>query len=80
MKHLRALRREFEHFLVGDHIQLVSLGNDARIAGEDAVHVCEDVAAFGIERAGERDGADIRSAAPQSRDAAVLRGPLESPS
>ena len=60
---LRTLRRQFKHLLVGDHIELAGLGNDARITGEDTVHVGEDVAPFGIEAGGKRHRAQVRSAA-----------------
>src|SRR5436190_20765048 len=73
----RALRCHFEHFLVGDSTQLLRLGNDARIGCVNTVDIGEDIAAFSVERGGERDRRGIGAAAAQRRHAAPRADPLE---
>ena len=53
------------------------LGDDPRVAGEDAVDVGEDLARIGAERAGERDRGQIRAAAPERGGFAFRRLALE---
>ena len=72
LQDLGALRGHFEHFLVGDLVQLAGLGDDARVGREDAVHVGIDVAAIGPQRRrqGHRGGV---GAAPADGGQAVVR-------
>ena len=53
--------RHLEQFVVGNLAQLCGLGHDPRIAGEDAIHVGENLARVGIQRAGQRDRGQDRS-------------------
>ena len=71
LQHLGALRGHFQHFFVGDLIELARLRNDARIGRVDAVDIGEDVAAVGLERRRQRHRRGIGAAAAQRRDAAV---------
>ena len=51
-----------QKFVVGDSLQLLRIFNDARIAGEHAIDVGEDLAGIGIQRAGQRDRGQIGTA------------------
>ena len=77
LQHLGAQRRQFQHFLVGDLIELARLRNDARIGRVDAVDIGVDIAAVGLERRRQRHRRGIRAAAAQRRDAPVGPEPLE---
>jgi hypothetical protein len=50
--------------------------HDARIGGVDAVHVRADLAVFGAERGGHRDGGRVAAAAAERRDLAAVRHAL----
>ena len=78
-QHLGAGRGHLEHLLVGDGVQLRAFGHDARVGGEDAVHVGVDLADVGVQRGGQRDGGGVRAAAAQRGDVlGVLADALES--
>ena len=53
MQHLRAGPRQLHDLLVGDGVQLAGPRDDARIGGEDPVHVLEDLAAVGLQGHGQ---------------------------
>ncbi len=71
--HLRSGRGHLEHLLVGDLVELQRGGHDARVGGEDARDVREDLACVGAERGGQRDGGRVRAAAAERRHV-VRRG------
>ena len=78
VQHLRAVGGELEHLLARHDGQLLRLGHDARVGGEDAVDVAVDLADVGLERRGERDGRGVGAAAAERRDVAgVAVEPLE---
>ena len=52
LEHLRAGRRQLEHLLVADRVELACPGNDARVGGKDALDVRVDLAALGAECGG----------------------------
>ena len=77
-QYLGAASGQLEHLLEGDRVQLLRVGHDARVGGEDAVHVGVDLADIGVQRRGQRDGGGVRAAAAQRGDvAAVLADALE---
>src|SRR5882724_11196730 len=59
---------EFEHFIVGNLVELARAGHDARVGGINAVNVRVYLAQVGLERGGERDGRQIGSAPAQRGD------------
>ena len=69
LQHLGAERGHFQHFLEGDAVEPARLRHDARIGRIDAVDIGIDVAAVGLDRGGDGDGAGIRAAAAERRDA-----------
>ncbi|MPM69719.1 hypothetical protein SDC9_116667 [bioreactor metagenome] len=69
---LRATRREFQHLVVADLRELTGSVDDARICGEDAVHIGVDLADLGAQGRGERHRGGVGGSASQSRD--VLGG------
>jgi hypothetical protein len=58
-------------------VELARVRDDARIGGEDAVHVGVDLARVGAERGRERDGGRVGPAAPEGRDVVLGRDALE---
>ncbi len=77
LEHLRAGRRQLEHLLVADRVELARPGNDARVGGEDALDVGVDLAALGAECGGERDGGRVRAAAAERGHVVVGGDALE---
>ena len=77
LHHLRARSGELQHLVVGDLLKLPRVGHDARIGGVDAVDVGVDLAEVGLERGGQRDGRQVRTAAAERRDLAAGRLPLK---
>ena len=70
LHHLRAEAGEFEHFVVGNFLELLRARHDARVGGVNAVHVGVNLAKVGLQRRGQRDGGQIRTAAAQRGDLA----------
>src|SRR4029453_2691960 len=68
----RAARRELEHLVVADRVELARARDDAWVGGEDAVDVRVDLAALGAERGGERHGR--RVGAPPAQRRHLVRG------
>ncbi len=64
--HLGAARRQLQHLVVGDEVQLAGLGDDPRVGGVDAVHVGEDHAGLGPESRRQRDGGGVGAAAARA--------------
>ena len=73
LQNLGPERRHFQHFFIRNLGEPPRLRNDARVGRIDAVDVGIDVADVGFERDRNRDGAGIRAAAAERRDAVVLR-------
>ena len=61
---------QFEHLVVGNLVQLLRVGHDARIGGVDAVHVRVNLAEIRLQRGGQGDGGEVRAAAAQRGDLA----------
>ncbi len=77
-EHLRPAGRHLQHLLVGDLLELLRIADDARVGGEDPVHVGVDLADIGLQRRGQRDRGGIGTTAPQRGDIfAVLADALE---
>ena len=62
---LRAEVAEFRGLGVGEFVDGIGVGNDARVGGHEAVHVGPDFKSFGIERSGEEGGGIVRTAAAE---------------
>ena len=75
--HLGAVAGEFDHLGRGDAIDRVRVGDAARIGGEHAADVGEDVDRGGIERVAQRDRGQVAAAAAERRDAAAARRALK---
>ena len=65
MHDLRAEAGQFEHLIVGDLVELLRGGDDARVGGIDAIHIGVNLAQVCLERRGQGDGCQIRAAAAQ---------------
>ncbi len=77
-EHLGPARRHLEHLLEADGVQVPCVRHDARVGGEDAVHVGVDLAHVGVQRGGQGDGGGVRSTTTQRGDVlAVLADALE---
>ena len=68
LQDLRAKRRHFQHLFKGDLVHAPRLRHDARIGGVNAVNVRIDVAAVGLDRRRDGDGACVRAATSERRD------------
>src|ERR671912_613045 len=68
VEHLRAARRELQHLLVADPVDLASARHDAGVGGEDPVHVGVDLADLREQHRGEGQGGGVRAPPPESRD------------
>jgi hypothetical protein len=77
LHHLRAAGGHLQHLVVADLVQLARCGNDARITGEDALHVRVDLANVGLDRCGDRDRCEVAAAAAQGGDLPLHRLPLK---
>ena len=77
LQHLGPHRRQLQHLLIGDEVELARPRHDARVGGVDAIHVGIDVAAIGLDRGGHRHRRRVRPAPAQRRDAPVRHHPLE---
>ena len=53
---LRAERRELEHLVVGNFLELLCVFHHARVGSVNAVDVGVDFALVGFDRGSERDG------------------------
>ena len=62
---LGAARRQLQHLLVGDEVQLAGLGHDARVGGVDAVHVGVDLADLGAQGGRQSHRGGVGAAAAQ---------------
>ena len=71
MEHLGPLRRQLQHLVVGDLLQLLGIGNDAGVCGIHAVHIRIDLAQVCPECRRQRHGAGVGSAPAQGRHIAV---------
>ena len=67
-QHLRAAGGHLQHLLVADPRDPPREPHDARVGGEDAVHVGVDLARVGRQRRGQRDGGGVRRAAAHRGD------------
>ena len=74
---LGAAGGELEHLLVGDLRQLARVEHDAGVGGVDAVDVGVDLAEVGLDGGGDRDGGEVRAAAAEGGDFALVRAALE---
>ncbi len=72
MQDFRSDRCQFEHFFVGNGLQLARAGHDARVGGVDAVDVGIDIAAVGLDRSRNRNRRRVGAAATQGGDAVVV--------
>ena len=77
LQDLGAQRRELEHLLVGDALDLPRRGADVRVGRVDAVDVRVDLALVGADGRGDGDGARVGAAAAERRDVAGVVDPLE---
>src|SRR3546814_3412108 len=71
LEHLGAAAREFEHFLIGDIVELARARDDARVGGIAAVDVGVDVAAAVLAR--RRHGNGARSEEQTSELQSLMR-------
>ena len=77
VEHLRAERRELQHFVIRNFGKLLRLRDNARVAGINAVNVREDLAEIGLQGDRHRDRRRIRAAAAKRRHIAVFVNALE---
>ena len=77
MQDLGAHAGHFQHFLVGDLVDLAGCGADVGVRGIDAVHVGIDFAFTGAEHCGQGHCRRVRAAATQGCDAVVFGDALE---
>ena len=77
LQHLGAERRQLEHLLVADALDLARVGHDVRVGGVDAVDVGVDLADVGLERGGDGHAAGVGAAAAERGDVAVGVGALK---
>ena len=68
---LRTLVGELEHLLVADDGELAGGRHQARVGGEDAAHIGEDLAAVRTEGRGQGDRGGVASPAAECRDLLV---------
>ena len=68
----------FQHFVIGNFREFAGVGDDAWVAGVDAVDIGEDLADIGLEGGGDGDGGEVRAAAAEGVDHAVRGYALES--
>ena len=77
LQHLGAQRRQLQHLLVADAVDLARRADDVGVGGVDAVDVGVDLAGVGLERGRHGDRRGVRAAAAQRGDVAVLVDALE---
>ena len=58
----------FQHFLVGQLVELARGGHDARVAGVNAVHVRKNLAKVRADGGGQGDGRQVAAAAAERGD------------
>ena len=71
---LGALVGQLEHLLVADDGDELGIRDDARVGGEDALHVGVDLAGVGPEAGRQRHRGRVRAAPPQRRHLAGGEG------
>ncbi len=59
---------EFEHFVVGNLVELLRIGDQARVGGINAINVGINLAQVGFQRGGEGNGREIGAAAAERGD------------
>ena len=74
---LGAQAGQFQHFVVGDFRQLARARHDARIGRVNAIDIRINLAEIGLERGGQGDGRQVRTAPTQCGDLAVAASALE---
>jgi len=62
-----------EQFIIGNFVELVGVGDDARITSEDAIDIGKDLAGVRVERTGQSDRGQIGAPAAQRRRFAFRR-------
>ena len=77
LHHLGAEAGEFEHFIVGNFLELLRARHNARVGRVNAVHVRINLAQVRFQRRGQRNGGQIGTAAAQRGDLAFRRLALE---
>ena len=77
LQHLGPLRGQFQHFLVGNPVDLPGRRYDPRIGSIDAIDVRVDIAAIRVERRCEGDGRCVGAAAAERCDPVVRANALE---
>ena len=77
VEHLRAKRRQLQHFAVGDLLQLARAGHLARVGGVNALDVGVDLAQIGVHAGGDRHRARVGAAAAEGGDILIAVQPLE---
>jgi hypothetical protein len=68
---------QFQHFVVGNLVDLLRVRHEARVGGVDAVDVGVNFAGVGLERGGHGDGGEVGAAATERGDVAVVVLALE---
>ena len=68
VEHLRTIGGELQHLFAGDDIKLSRHRHDARVGGEDPVHVAVDLADVGLEGRCERHSGRVGATAAEGRD------------
>ena len=68
----------FKHLVVGEFVHFAGVFHHARVAGEDAFHVGENLAQVGFDRGGDGDGGEVGAAPAQRGRLAVVGFALES--
>ena len=77
MQYLSAERRQLEHFIIGDGVELARILDDARVGGVNAVNIGVDLAQVSAERCGDGDSGRVRAAAVEGGHVAHLVDALE---
>ena len=72
MEHLCAQRRQLQHFVIGDSVQLTRIRHDTRVSGINAVHIRIDLAQVRAQHRRNRNRSRIRTAAAEGSHVAHL--------
>ena len=75
MEHAGPLRRQLQHFIIGDLVQMSGVGHDSGVRSVNTVHIRVDLAQFGPECRRQRHSAGVAAAPAQGRN---IPGPIHS--
>ena len=77
LQHAGTVGRKLKHLVVGEALEAVGFGADARVGSVNAVDVGVDLAVVGADGGGQCHGRGVGSAAPQRGDLALGVDPLK---